>query len=120
MKARSSDLQVLASHPRQIPDLSFPILHLLVHPLHLWPGVSNITPQVADLCDDSDPSPPGEYLRLHDLCLGEDQDTIGWLQEVPPGGGGGGGGGAHHYVVHMGKDVLEGQSHSCINGVLMM
>ena len=88
MKARSSDLQVLASHPRQIPDLSFPILHLLVHPLHLWPGVSNITPQVADLCDDSDPSPPGEYLRLHDLCLGEDQDTIGWLQEVPPGGGG--------------------------------
>ena len=84
LQSHISGLRVLARHPHQRLDTLLPVLYLLSQPLRLWTGLTYVTPQIAPSCDYGLPSPPEEALGPRKVWIGDDQKTIGPLQEVTP------------------------------------
>ena len=106
LQACLSGLRMLARHPYQRLYSSHPVLDLLSQTLPLCTDVTNVTYQVAAPRDYDYPLPPVESLCRHKFFLGDDQDTLGRIQELPPGRN------LHHEFVHVGKDVGEGPTQS--------
>ena len=79
-------LWVLASHPQHRLDPTLPLLYLLTHPLRLWCGTTDITPQVTFLRDYDETPTVEKSLCPRNVMHGYDQDTIGQLQKHTLGG----------------------------------
>ena len=61
-------------------------MYLIYQPLHLWPGIPYIAPQVADTHEYGYRILLEEALRPRKVWIGDDQDTIGRIREVTLGG----------------------------------
>ena len=107
LQERVNGLWVILIHLHQGAYPICPAWHLILKPLTLWFGITQLAAQVADACNNGEVSPLEETFGTLEVFLRDNQYALGRLLEITLGGRGV----KEHYVVQVVLYVLNVLSH---------